>query len=198
MKRRARFSPAAQFALLSAGVLLIEAIVGSRELELVSIDPLLHSLIAVIIMGVIVGAAYPRLKKWKPKARNWQKHLPENMWGMVPYGAFLGVLIAALMPRFLPSTELIEIGFAPGALPHEVVGILIAAIIGITFALMIDARLGAGLFFGLAVGFPCGLIITVPQLHDTAWTLGGHAAIFGGLGLLHLLLKPMLDKTKKG
>lgn len=147
--------------------------------------------------GLVEYTIYRRTPKFDPKATGWKRFLPASLWGLLPSGALLGLLVSGLAPLIVTGDSFTSTGVGTSLYTDEVVGLIFGILAGIIFAWVVDARLAAGLLFGYGIGFPTGMLVTNPDLHHLWWTYGGHLGIFGVLGLLHLWLKPLLDRTKK-
>jgi hypothetical protein len=180
-------------AVLTAVVLLVGGV-------LTSLRPAAGGWLALaILLAVAAGlsaAMHRRAPKWKPKARDWRRFIAAGMWGNLPLGALAGLLAGALAPLVFRGGAT-QTGLGTSVYSYETAGIIIGFVLGIGFALLVDARLAAGLLFGYALGFPTALLAASPGAHHLYWTYGGYALIFGGLGVLQLLLKPLLDSAKR-
>lgn len=197
MNKSVRFSTSSLLALISAVLVLIVGTLSSGEVARLPLGSLPVLLITIALVITIIFYGNSRLKKWDPAASGWKGFIPAAPWGNLPLGILFGLVVGGLVFYLVSGTNPTDTGLGTALFPDEIAGTVTGFILGVLFAILVDARLSAGLLLGYGLGFPTALIIINPNVHELRWSYGGHIVLFGSLAVLHLVLKPLLDSTKK-
>ncbi|MBW8012877.1 MAG: metal-dependent hydrolase [Chloroflexi bacterium] len=196
MNKSVRISISSLLALVSAVLVLLVGTLSSGEVARLPLGSLPVLLITIALVLAIIFFGNSRIKKWDPAASGWKGFIPAAPWGNLPFGILFGLVVGGLVSYFVPGTNPTDTGLGAALFPDEITGTIIGILLGVFFAILVDARLAAGFLLGYGLGFPTALIITNPNVHELRWSYGGHIVLFGSLALLHLLLKPLLDSAK--
>ena len=197
MNKSVRLSISSLLAIGVSIVVLLAGILSSSDIAILPSGSLAVLLVTLLLVLALIYFGHPRTKKWKPEAGGFKGIIPAAPWGNLPFGVFLGLVLGGLFSYLVTGSEATTTGIGTSLYPDEIASMAVGVLLGILYAIMIDARLAAGMLLGYGLGLPTALIILNPGLHELKWSYGGYIAIFGGLAVLHLLLKPMLDKVKK-
>jgi len=181
-------------ALLTAVLLIITGVAShARPSE----APWLPITALAAALLTIIFTTFRRAPKWQPNASGWRRLLPASIWDMLPCGALPALLITALAAYLVLDDTVSQTNLGAYIFPHEVPPLFTGILLGVLCAIFVDARLAAGFFYGYGLGLPTALLIAKPLHHDLLLTYGAYIAIFTGLGVLHLLLKPLLDSARQ-
>lgn len=198
----------ALIAIVETLFLFFIGLLSSKISEALRIEPitlLLFTMVSLIVLAVISYVKFHPIStsQTQPTASGvtFARFIPKTMIGIFPFGVAVGLVIGIVIPSVGLATSSIEsptwIANLYGCRSvdmhsYELIGIFIAIVFCILFAILIDGRLAAAILIGYGISFPTALIVIRPEENSAFLTYTAYIIGFGIIGVILLVIEPIL------